>query len=366
MDPSDADADAASEDLAPDIGTRVLLDELQACVRSMDTLERELQVLRRRLDGVERRLRLSSSHATPAQSPDRGAPSTRLAQATPAAVSSIGRGALAEELELERWVTRYGPATLPVLERTRGEIDQLRERQDALDPQDLASVIEVDPMMTLKLYAQITQVRGRTSHSDPDSVIGALLMLGVTPFFRAFEHLHSVESVLQARPDAMDGFQSVLERSFRAARFALAFAVHRMDPDAALLRSAALLHDVAELLLWCSEPDLALEIRARMRSRPGLRSAQAQKAVLNFRLVEVQHALLYRLRLPTRLIAVLDGHKTENQLQVRTVELAVRMARHTAQGWKDAAVPDDLIQIGRLLQLSPENVRRLIIDIDRD
>ena len=84
------------------------------------------------------------------------------------------------------------------------------------------------------------------------------------------------------------------------------------------------------------------------------------------RLIDVQHALLYRWRLPTRLIAVLDGHKTENQLQVRTVELAVRMARHTAQGWKDAAIPDDLIEIGRLLQLSPENVRRLIIDIDRD
>jgi HD-like signal output (HDOD) protein len=365
MDPSNADTEFG--DLALDIGTRVLLDELQACVRSMDTLERELQVLRRRLDSVERRLRLSSSHTAPAPIPDRRAPATtRPALATSDAVLSKGHRSVAEGLQLEDWVTRYAPATLPVLERTRGEIDQLREHQDALDPQDLASVIEVDPMMTLKLYAQVAQMRGRTSHSDPDSVIGALLMLGVTPFFRAFEHLDSVESMLQDRPDAMEGFQSVLERSFRAARFALAFAVHRMDPDAALLRSAAMLHDVAELLLWCSEPDLALEIRARMRSRPGLRSAQAQRAVLNVRLIDVQHALLYRWRLPTRLIAVLDGHKTENQLQVRTVELAVRMARHTAQGWKDAAIPDDLIEIGRLLQLSPESVRRLIIDIDRD
>ena len=286
MDPSNADAEFG--DWVPDIGTRALLDELQACVSSMDTLERELQVLRRRLDGVERRLRLSSSHTAPAPVPDRGAPApatTRPAQATSDAVLSKGRGSVAEGLQLEDWVTRYASATLPVLERTRGEIDQLRERQDALDPQDLASVIEVDPMMTLKLYAQVAQMRGRTSHSDPDSVIGALLMLGVTPFFRAFEQLDAVESVLQDRPDAMEGFQSVLERSFRAARFALAFAVHRMDPDAALLRSAAMLHDVAELLLWCSEPDLALEIRARMRSRPGLRSAQAQRAVLNVRLI---------------------------------------------------------------------------------
>ena len=75
---------------------------------------------------------------------------------------------------------------------------------------------------------------------------------------------------------------------------------------------------------------------------------------------------MYRWRMPSRLIGVLDGHKADNQTQVRIVELSVRVARHTANGWKDPAIPDDLIEIGRLLQLAPENVRKLLIDIDRN
>ncbi len=75
---------------------------------------------------------------------------------------------------------------------------------------------------------------------------------------------------------------------------------------------------------------------------------------------------MHRWRLAALLVTPLDGHNGENPLRVRIVELAVRMARHTAQGWTDGAIPDDLVEIGRLLQLSPLSVRRLIQDIDRD
>jgi HD-like signal output (HDOD) protein len=407
---------AQDERAAPAIGqatldTALLLRELQHCGKSVETLSRELHTLRARIELLHRMLeplRIAGHvkpavEAAPAGSHDlqggRGpgtldcsvgpAPFTSTASRdslnagspqrwtlsgqtasgsddAPLQLSPSGTTAVAVPQHLEDWLSRFTPADLPVLDRTCGEIAVLRETQDEVDAQELASVIEIDPMMTLKLFAHVAQVRGRARASEPESVIGALLTLGVVPFFRAFEELHSIEAQLHHRPDALEGLNAVLERSHRAAKFALAFAVHRMDPDAALLHSAALLHDVAELLLWCSEPDLAIEIRRRLRSRPGLRSAEAQRLVLQVRLIEVQHALMYRWRMPSRLISVLDGQKADNQMQVRIVELSVRVARHTANGWKDPAIPDDLIEIGRLLQLSPENVRNLILNIDRD
>jgi HD-like signal output (HDOD) protein len=340
-----------------------LLRELEACASVADGLSRELTALRGRLHALRSALAGTEFARPVAASIAPAVVDTRPAPAGLRPGTAVSAGV---PQHLENWLERFTPAQLPVLERTCGEIALLRERQDRVDPQDIAAAIESDPMMTLKLYAHVAALRRRTQASQPDSVVGALLMLGVVPFFRAFEDLRSVEAQLQDRPDALEGLHSVLDRSFRAARFALAFSVHRMDPDAALLHSAALLHDVAELLLWCSEPDLAIAIRTRLRSRPGLRSAEAQRLVLHVRLIEVQHALMYRWRMPARLLSVLDGQKTENQNQVRTVELAVRIARHTALGWKDPAIPDDLIDIGRLLQLAPENVRKLVMDIDRE
>ena len=40
------------------------------------------------------------------------------------------------------------------------------------------------------------------------------------------------------------------------------------------------------------------------------------------------------------------------QPSVRNVALAVRLARHTARGWDNAAIPDDVADIAALLNLS--------------
>ena len=68
-----------------------------------------------------------------------------------------------------------------------------------------------------------------------------------------------------------------INRAHRAANFALAFAVHRMDHDAPVIHEAALLHDFAEMLLWLHAPALALQIAAAPARRPALRSAVVQR-----------------------------------------------------------------------------------------
>jgi hypothetical protein len=44
--------------------------------------------------------------------------------------------------------------------------------------------------------------------------------------------------------------------------------------------------------------------------------------------------------------------------------LAIRLARHTMQGWDNAAVPDDVRDIASLLNLSEATTRQVLLDLD--
>ncbi len=264
------------------------------------------------------------------------------------------------------WVAHFDHAQLPVLASTAQALEDLRVNEDAVDAHMLAESIGNDPLMTLKLLAHVAHLRRGREGSEVETVTEALVMLGIPPFFRAFGQQHTVDERLADLPEALEGFNTVLSRSHRAARFAMGFAVHRMDPDASVIHEAALLHDFAELLLWLHAPALALQIRHRQAADPTLRSASAQKALLNVELGDLQHALMEAWRLPSLLVRITDDHAPTMTSQLRNVLLAIRVARHSAQGWDNAALPDDLREISELLLLSADATARLLQEIDAD
>jgi HD-like signal output (HDOD) protein len=268
--------------------------------------------------------------------------------------------------DLAAWAARFDPATLPVLQHTADEIEALREIEDEVDAHLLAERIGSDPLMTLKVLSHVARLRRGREGSDVETLTAALVMLGIPPFFRAFAVQPVAQDRLADRPQALDGFRRVLRRSHRAARFAIGFAVHRMDHDAPVIHDAALLHDFAELLLWLEAPDLALAIVQRQQADPSLRSAAVQREVLNVELGALQHHLMLAWRLPALLVAITDDHAARETPQLANVRLAIRVARHSAEGWGNAALPDDYAEIGRLLQLAPAHVERLLHDIDAD
>ena len=172
--------------------------------------------------------------------------------------------------DMAAWVVYFRDAPIPVLDATAEAVRSYAENEDAVDAHLLAETVSVDPLMTLSLLAHVGSTSRRAT--DVETVTGALLLLGIGPFFRRFRNLTSVSTQLADLTDAAgarQGLQAVLERTQRAARFALGFAAHRMDPDAAVIHEAALLHDLAELLLWCHAPLLAMEIAHRLRATPG-------------------------------------------------------------------------------------------------
>ncbi len=263
---------------------------------------------------------------------------------------------------VEGWVSAFEHREIPVHAATIAAIEQAREAQDAADARALTELVADDALMTLKLLRHVARRRRGREGTDIESVTAALVMLGVAPFFRDFALQESVESRLADWPDAIEGLEAVRRRSTQAARYALAFAVHRMDHDAALIHEAALMHDFAEMLLWLHAPVLALDIARRQQADAQLRSADAQREVLNVALAELQQALMHAWRLPELLARITDDRACDAP-QVRNVQLAIRLARHGAQGWDNPALPDDVDEIARLLNLATVPTLRLLHEL---
>jgi HD-like signal output (HDOD) protein len=266
--------------------------------------------------------------------------------------------------DVTQWTARFRPDALPVLAATAATIEEYRANEDAVDAHLLAEAIANDPLMTLKLLAHLGRLRRGRDGGDPETVTAALVMLGITPFFRTFGPQPTVAEHLAERPEALEGFEAVLRRAHRAGQFALGFAVHRLDHDAAVIHEAALLHDFAELLLWLCAPDLALEMTHRQASDPTLRSKEVQRELLHIELQDLQHALMTAWRLPELLVRITDSHLHNDSAQVRNVLLAIRLARHSARGWDNAALPDDIHEIAKLLNLGVEPAWKLVREID--
>jgi hypothetical protein len=282
------------------------------------------------------------------------------------AESSVSRGLQRTPRDLAGWAARFDPARLPVLATTAAQIDYLRAVEDHVDAHTVAEAVGDDPLLSLRLMAHLSVLRRGREGGEPETLTAALVMLGIPPFFAAFGSATTVEEHLGSQAEALEGFRAVLRRSRRAAQFAMAFAAHRMDHDAAVIRDAALLHDFAELLVWLEAPSLALEMRRRQQADPTLRSSALQRELLHVELVDLQHHLMVAWRLPSLLVSITDDHAQRCTPQLTNVRLAISLARHSAGGWDNVALSDDFAAIGSLLQLGAPHVERLVRDVDGD
>jgi len=258
----------------------------------------------------------------------------------------------------DAWVLLFSNNSMPVLRVTKRRLEEMRADIDNVDARELARVILQDPIMTVRVLAYIQPLRGRSLQNDITTIAGAVMMAGLLPFFRRFDALPTIEDTLKGYdPHALLGILHVIRRSQRAADYAQDWAIWRHDLGMEEIRIAALLHDLAEILVWCFAPKLGLAILARQQAQPTMRSADAQMQVLGLSFQEIQQALCKVWHLPDLLAQLIDDHHTE-QPRVRNVSLAVRLARHSANGWDDPALPDDFSDIGTLLNLTPDAVRR--------
>lgn len=256
---------------------------------------------------------------------------------------------------IESWVEFFSEKEIPVLRQTTRSLAQARSNIDRINGRQAATIVLHDPLMTMRVLATIRPHHGRRLQKEITTIEPAVMMLGIEPFFRYFEQLAVIEDQLKPHPQALLGLLCVIRRSQRAAKYASDWAMWRHDLGIDEIILAALLHDLAEILIWCFAPLQALQILALQKADPSLRSALAQQIVLGFHCSELQLALCSAWQLPELHLHLLDQAHAE-QPRVKNVTLAVDLARHSANGWENAALADDYSAIETLLHIDHDTL----------
>ncbi len=254
----------------------------------------------------------------------------------------------------------FSQTEIPVLKSTGEQLNALLENnEDGMSARMVSRIILSDPLMTLKLLHHLQLHRPTHQYTEIIQVEQAIMMLGLKSFYDKVRFEPVVETLLEPHPWALIDLGPVLERATRAADYAIEWAVRLNDLRFHEVYVAALLHDVAEILLWCFAPKDMLTIHERQIADRSLRSQTVQEEVLGFPIHELQRLLVKEWSLP-KLLATLMDDTLQRQTRVRNVTLAVDLARHSANGWDDAALPDDFRNIAALLHLPLDQVKDLV------
>lgn len=264
-----------------------------------------------------------------------------------------------QPVNLADWLAFLGRADIPVLKRTARELDRLREDEAQLNARTIAEVATDDPLMTVKLLHYMQTHKHRNQAYELVDVKQALLMMGLDTFFREVPAAPIAEEMLKEHPVALTYLLRTVRRAQRAAYYAYDWALRLHDMHADEVQVSALLTHVSEMLMWCFGPERMIEIQRLQAADPTMRSADAQRLVLGFAGMELQRQLIVAWRLPELLRNLMDPALAQS-VQVRNVMLAVNLARHSAHGWHDAALPDDFDAIATLLHMPPNKVMALV------
>jgi len=256
---------------------------------------------------------------------------------------------------IEAYVASFSSRPLPVLRHTVRELDELRADEDSVSGRRLASVVLSDPLMAMRVITFLEERRRQSQNHDITTIDRAIMMMGISPFFRAFSEMPVVEEQLAGHPQALLGLLKVINRARRAAHFARDWAVVRHDLDVEEITLAALLREATEILCWSFAPSLALQVQAAQQADRQLRSSAAQAAVFGHSAKAIQMHLIRTWRLPELLLNLLDESQADSP-RVRNIVLAGALARHTARGWDNPALPDDFKAICDLLHISLEQL----------
>lgn len=256
---------------------------------------------------------------------------------------------------IEEYVAFFNSQPLPVLKRTTRDLAAMREKEESVNGRAIATVVLADPLLTLRVLIFMESRRKAAQNHDITTVERAIMMMGISPFLKEFSGLPTIEEQLGSQPKALLGVLKVIARARRAAKYARDWALVRHDLDVDEITVAALLYEVCDILCWCFAPDLTERVYATQRADRSLRSSHAQRKVFNFAARDIQDALIRAWNMPDLLVAMMNKQQVENP-RVRTVLLANNLARHTAHGWDDAALPDDLAAIEDLLRISRETL----------
>ena len=252
------------------------------------------------------------------------------------------------------WVEHFKEVELPVLRHTMHQLAELRDEAETINTRKLASIIEHDPLMTLRVYQFMKARRNKSQMAEITTIERALMMMGTHCFYENFMDLPIIEQQLKTYPKAMLGLLKVIARSRHAWTWSRDWALLRQNTTFDEIAMAALLHDCVEILMWCFAPNLSIRAQDRLKAKPGQRTATVQNEVFGASFEKILIELCEQWGLPQLLLTLLNPNDAESA-NVLNVRYAVDLARHVGNGWNDPALPDDYRAIEALLHIGHSN-----------
>jgi hypothetical protein len=269
--------------------------------------------------------------------------------------------------DLAAWSQYLTGQPIPVLLDTAEELSLLAEveaRRGTVDAHLIDEAVGDDPLMTLRVLTHVAQHRTHRQVTDVDTVTGAVVLMGIGPFFDTFSPLLVLDDHLDAHPGAVAEIHRLIRRAWCAARLVTEFALLHADGHASTLQKAALLHGHADILLWCHAPALAQALRDRCAQDPAQDRSHHERAVLNIELRTLEHQLARDWGLPASLRRLTDPDDARSlvllQPQRRLLEIALTLAdRLDREGPQASPTLEELEELSTLLTLSTPSVQRL-------
>ena len=261
-------------------------------------------------------------------------------------------------MQIDEWLKRLQSDGLPVLRQTTLEFARLALHGESVAIPELAAAVLHDPLMTLKVLHDANSRHASRLGTEITSVEHAIMMLGVTSFFKHFQTQRTIENYLVDNPHALTKLLSVISCCHHAAFQSWNWAVMRNDIKAEEIYIAAFLHDLPEMLLWLLASDQMIQIEDSRRHM-GLSAQEAQQQVLGFTLDQLQPPLLQKWGFPEHLYDMMCIPNATNP-RTQLVHLAVAVARHSRWGWYGSALENDFEAIAALLHHPLDEIVSLI------
>lgn len=259
------------------------------------------------------------------------------------------------------WLKNLRKINIPVLKQTARELAKLKDDEDNLSAPAISTVVLNDPFMVFKVLSYTNSHPGKHQVQDILEVEQAIIMLGTSNFFGHLSPDLLVDDRLKSNMSALTHLLKLIKRAHRAAYYAADWAALRKDLHSEEIWIAALLHDFAEMLMWCFAPEKMNIIFDMQKNDKSLRTKDVQQQILGFHTSDLQKELIKVYAMPPLLTQLMnDDGETEQDNRVKNVSLAVNLARHSANGWDDAALPDDYAAIADFLHVDVARVLYII------
>lgn len=252
---------------------------------------------------------------------------------------------------LDTWVLFLDKHELPILHKSERALAKARAEIDFVKDREIINIIHADPMLMVRVLRFMAESLARskarqTEPFSPTSVANVVQALGLNPFFRHFSKPALVEDKLKGHPKALVHALHRFRCAQRASEYAFNWAVWRYEPGHEEVSITALLYELPELLAWCFSPQRAQKMHELAHANPKLPPEAIERSVFGFPLHDLQLKLCEIWTLPPLLKqACMD----EDIDRVKTVRMASRLARLSAQGWTHPELDPLLSDIARHL-----------------